>query len=329
VKKGISILLSIIGILALSLVIGGMLSVIIGFRYDRFVWISPTVVILDSLFLGLGLLVSMYFIRFLAPSAVSVISMLMLAFALMLGIGIISFMVFFIADPVAFLYSDNRTITYLLINLLFFISINIIISGFVVFQQIVLDREKALLEESALKTQMELQLLSSKVNPHFLFNSLNLMVSLLKTPRQAETALINLAEILRYQLDFSAAQSVSLASELKIVEKYLSIQQLRFGSKLSYQIDCEVETRIPPMIIQPLVENSIKHNIDITPHLAIEIAVCHSNEAIIIQVRDSMARMTPDMFNRGIGLTVTAKRVELMGGRMSIENGGVEISVKP
>ncbi|NQU63864.1 MAG: hypothetical protein HQ517_06220 [SAR324 cluster bacterium] len=124
--------------------LGGILSLIIGLKYDQFIWISPYITILDSLALGIAILISLYFSRYLAVRTKEVGLILMLSFGLMLGVGIIAFVVFFFADPTAFFYTDNRTVTYLLINLLFFISINIITSGFVIFQQTVLEKEKAL-----------------------------------------------------------------------------------------------------------------------------------------------------------------------------------------
>jgi len=325
-KRNIPHLISIVGVLGFSLVIGGILSLIIGLRYDQFIWISPTITILDSLFLGVGVLISLYFTRYLSTLTDRLFLVLLLSFGLILGVGIITFIGFFVFDPTAFLYSDNRTVTYLLINLLFFIAINVISSGFVLFQQTVLEKEKALQAETVLKTQMELRLLASKINPHFLFNSLNLMVSLLKTPDKAETALINLAEILRYHLDFSDLQRVSLASELDVVEKYLSIQQMRFGDRLSYRIDIQAEGQVPPMIIQPLVENCIKHNIDMTEHLAIDLRTFHADGRLTIAVRDSQACLTADMLDGGVGLTVTRRRVETLGGTFSIKDGGIEIS---
>lgn len=325
-KKGLSHLVGMIFVLSVSLIMGGILSLVIGLRYDQFIWIPAFITISDSLFLGVGILISVYFIRYLAPETNSIISLLLLVIGLILGMQIIAFVVFFFARPTAFLYSDNRTVTYLMINLLFFISINTIISGFVIFQRTVLEKEKALHEERALKAQMELKMLSSKVNPHFLFNSLNMMVSLLKTPQKAESALINLAEILRYQLDFSDARSVSITSELRVVEKYLALQQMRFGDKLDYRIECDVEGQIPPMVIQPLVENCIKHNIDKTDQLVVQLRVIQTPEGVVINVLDSMARLEPNMLTRGVGLTVTEKRVEHLGGTFSIKNGGVEIS---
>ncbi|NQU63865.1 MAG: histidine kinase [SAR324 cluster bacterium] len=154
------------------------------------------------------------------------------------------------------------------------------------------------------------------------------MVSLLKEPDKAETALINLSEILRYQLDFSDVQTVALGSELRIVEKYLSIQQMRFGEKLTYQIDSDAEGEIPPLIIQPLIENCIKHNIDAAEKLHIDLNIRNETGRVVINVLDSQARLSPDMLDKGVGLTVTRKRVEHLGGTFLIKNGGIEISFK-
>ena len=149
---------------------------------------------------------------------------------------------------------------------------------------------------------------------------------MLKTPDKAEETLINLSELLRYQLDISDAKTVSLKTELDVVKKYLSIQKLRFGNKLSYQINCQTEGEIPPLIIQPLVENSIKHNIDETEHLAIDITIFKENHRLVLSVFDSMARISPDLMDKGVGLSVTKRRVEHFGGSFSITRGGIEIS---
>jgi len=315
-----------VSVLAFSLLLGGGLSLIIGLSYDAIIWISPRIIIIDSLSLGLAILVSLYFSRFLAVKTRSKSLILLLSFSLMLGAGIISFAGFFLSNPASFLYSDNRTVTFLLVNLLFFITINIITSGFVVFQQTVIEKEKALNEEKVLKTQMELELLASKINPHFLFNSLNLLLSLLKTPDKAEETVINLSELLRYHLDIGDTKTVSLKSELSMVEKYLFIQKLRFGEKLTYQIDCHGTGNIPPLIIQPLVENSIKHNMDITDHLSISLKITEEGDQLVISIADSMAGIRPEMLGQGIGLTVTKKRVEYFGGSFLIKNGGIELS---
>ncbi len=308
------------------MLVGWISSLIIGLTYEQFIWISPNVTILDSLALGFTVILSLYFTRYLVEHTQKVLLILLLSFGLVLGAGILTFLGFFFYNPAIFLYSDNRTVTYLLINLLFFISINIVINGFVIFQYMLLENEKVLNEEKILKAQMELKLLTSKINPHFLFNSLNLMVSLLKTPDKAETALINLSELLRYQLDFSDAKTVSLEAELSAVEKYKKKKKMRFGDKLTYQIDCNTKGDIPPLIIQPLVENSIKHNIDVSEHLKIELKIAEIENRMIITIIDSLAELSPEMLDKGVGLTVTKKRVEHLGGIFLIQNGGIEIS---
>jgi len=83
------------------------------------------------------------------------------------------------------------------------------------------------------------------------------------------------------------------------------------------------------MILQPLVENSIKHNIDSTDQLTIQIKISDYDQGIKISVIDSMAAVEPGMLNKGVGLTATKQRIELSGGQFEIKNGGIEISFKP
>lgn len=325
-KQNLSHLFVTVIVLVSSLVFGGLLSIIIGLSFEAFFRISPVVILVDSLSLGLAVIISLYFTRYLVDRARNLLLILILAFGIMLGAGIIVFSGFFLSNPATFLYSDSRTVSFLLINLLFFITINIIVSGFVYFQQTVLQKEKAIGEEQVLKKQMELKFLSAKINPHFLFNSLNLLVSLLKTPDKAEKTLFNLSDLLRYQLDISDANSVELQTELEVVEKYLAIQKLRFGEKLSFTIDSQTTGKIPPLIIQPLVENSIKHNIDHTDQLGILISAIKSNNRLVINVSDSLKKLDSTMLGKGVGLITTKKRVEQSGGFFSIINGGIELS---
>ena len=316
-------------VLISSQIIGWVLNLIVGISYRGLFLIPANIVIIDSLALGFAVWVSLYFTRLLADRSDRAYLLLLLSFGLLFGTGTISRVIFFLSSPGSFLYADNRLVNYLLINLLFFISLNVIVNGFVILQHRILDREIALSKEKSLKTQMELNLLASKINPHFLFNSLNLMVSLLKYPEKAENALINLSDILRYQLDFTDEPTVTLETELNIVEKYLALQQMRFGERLSYQISGEAQGEILPMILQPLVENSIKHNIDSTDQLTIQIKISETDQGIKISVIDSMAAVEPGMLNKGVGLTATKQRIELSGGQFEIKNGGIEISFKP
>jgi two-component system, LytTR family, sensor histidine kinase AlgZ len=121
-----------------------------------------------------------------------------------------------------------------------------------------LGRERAL----KLATAARLSSLESRVHPHFLFNTLNSVASLIhEDPKRAETMVNQLAELLRFSLDSTQGGLVPLEREMKIVEDYLAIEQTRFGERLRYSIELEPGlglTLIPPLAVQTLVENSLK-----------------------------------------------------------------------
>ncbi|MDA3810026.1 MAG: histidine kinase, partial [Spirochaetaceae bacterium] len=166
---------------------------------------------------------------------------------------------------------------------------------------------------------------SSKINPHFLFNSLNLMVSLLDDKEKAEDVLIRLSELLRYNLEASKKRSIPLKEEINSVEKYLFIQKERFGKRLDYEISGKSEQEIPPLLLQPLVENSIKHNLDNSEYIKISIIIEEKDKTLNISVTDSEALLEEEMIGGGTGLEVTRKRVELSFGKLTIKDGGINI----
>jgi LytS/YehU family sensor histidine kinase len=105
----------------------------------------------------------------------------------------------------------------------------------------------------------------ARVNPHFLFNALSSIADLaVKDGPTAEMAIVKLASLYRYILTTSADQMVTLGQELEIVRSYLTLEKLRHGAKLDFELDIEGDTarvRLPGLLIQPLVENSIRHGI--------------------------------------------------------------------
>ncbi|HEX7688334.1 MAG TPA: histidine kinase, partial [Burkholderiaceae bacterium] len=120
--------------------------------------------------------------------------------------------------------------------------------------------------ESAL-ARAELAVISGKLNPHFLFNTLNSLIALTrKDARAAEDGLLRFAGLLRYVLDTkrSAADRVALADEIEFVRDYLALESLRLGPRLRVEWDVDPATlddEIPPLSLQPLVENSIVHGV--------------------------------------------------------------------
>lgn len=111
----------------------------------------------------------------------------------------------------------------------------------------------------------ELNLLKSQINPHFLFNSLNSVNALILTaPKQAGEMLIALSDYLRYTVLSTKNETNTLENELKNIERYLAIEKLRFGEKLSFHFESEesaLHCKIPSMLLQPLFENAIKHGV--------------------------------------------------------------------
>lgn len=114
-----------------------------------------------------------------------------------------------------------------------------------------------------LATEAQLASLESRIHPHFLFNTLNSIAALVREdPVLAETMVEKLSTLLRYSLDSNSDGLVLLSQELDITRKYLEIEKVRFGERLKYKISAQMETlekRVPPLALQTLVENSIKH----------------------------------------------------------------------
>jgi len=114
-----------------------------------------------------------------------------------------------------------------------------------------------------LATKAEIKALQAQINPHFLFNALNTIISFLRTsPDEARELIVNLSTYLRYNIE-ETSTLVDISKELQQVKAYVEIEKARFGVKLnvSYCIDENIQIKIPSLIIQPLVENSIKHGI--------------------------------------------------------------------
>ena len=129
-----------------------------------------------------------------------------------------------------------------------------------------LQQEEKEKSELALKNkEMQIALLKSQINPHFLFNTLNSISTLIHSSKdQARKVITQLSDIFRYALDSHTGKMVKLGDEIDFIENYILIQQVRFGDRLKFEkhIDTScLELSIPPMILQPLVENSVKYGI--------------------------------------------------------------------
>ena len=115
------------------------------------------------------------------------------------------------------------------------------------------------------ETTARLAELQSRIRPHFLFNTLNTALTLVRLdPARAEGVLEDLAELFRVAISESA-ESVSLGEEVDLAQRYLDIEQIRFGSRLhvTWELDAEAASaRVPPLLLQPLVENAVRHGVE-------------------------------------------------------------------
>lgn len=145
-------------------------------------------------------------------------------------------------------------------------------------------------EKAHLETQ--LRLLQAQIEPHFLFNTLSNIVGMIKDqPDAAEDTLLQLTKLLRANLKRTRETSTILGDELEIIEALLKISQIRMGSRLDYLIDVEdslLALPLPPMLLQPLVENAIKHGIEpMEGGGTIRIAIRHEDGQLRVEISDT------------------------------------------
>ena len=165
--------------------------------------------------------------------------------------------------------------------------------------------------------EAQLQALQRQLHPHFLFNTLNTISGLMRINVNAADLMIDrLGDLLRMTLDTSGTQQVPLKQELDVLKKYLEIEQTRFESRLSVAMHIEFESLdalVPNLILQPLVENAIRHGI--APHSRpgwIAIHAARDGPRLRIEIRDSGNGLPPDRLtalNRGVGLGNTRARL--------------------
>ena len=173
-------------------------------------------------------------------------------------------------------------------------------------------RAKRLRPAAVLARMNELQM---RIRPHFLFNTLNSAVALVRTdPERAETVLEDLADLFRRTLHESG-DTVTLAQEIELVQRYLEIESVRFGDRLRVQWALEPEVagfRLPPLILQPLVENAVRHGVEPSASGAdIRISTKKRGDNVVIKVGNTVpsGRGTP---GSGIALTNVRERIELL-----------------
>lgn len=178
-------------------------------------------------------------------------------------------------------------------------------------------KEKELEQERLqnLKVQAELHALQSRINPHFLFNSFNSIASLISSnPVKAEKMVVELSNLFRYSLNSEASNFVSIATELQIVETYLGIEKVRFDDRLDYEIEVPSELMdrlIPRFLIQPLVENAVKHGISKVKQGEVKLVFSSMSQKLVIELYDNGPFFIEPMTD-GFGLQSTFDKLNLL-----------------
>ena len=181
-------------------------------------------------------------------------------------------------------------------------------------------RDRRALELEAHLAQARLQALRTQLHPHFLFNTLNAISTLVHTaPNRADDMIGNLSALLRLSLDSATEQEVALGRELDFLDRYLDIEQIRFGPRLRVEKNIAAESRlalVPTFILQPLVENAIRHGIEpqVTPGV-IKIETRREGESLRVTISDTGVGL-PELADpaarpaEGIGLSNTRARLQ-------------------
>jgi signal transduction histidine kinase len=190
------------------------------------------------------------------------------------------------------------------------------------------EREVQATELTARLAQAQLQALRMQLNPHFLFNTLNAISSLmLRDVPAANKMLSRLGDLLRLTLENSHQQEVPLRQEIDMLRRYLDIEQIRFGDRLQLKLEVDpstLEATVPNLILQPLVENAIQHAIEPQAGAGkIELRSLRDNGRLVLQVADNGSGLKPDSAKaaarsdarrEGIGLSNTRERLRKLYG---------------
>ena len=199
-----------------------------------------------------------------------------------------------------------------------FMAIVVLICVFII--KIFYERQTILLENEKLmreNLQSQYQSLKNQVSPHFLFNSLTALKELIDDdPRNARQYVGHLSQVLRYTLQSNENQTVSLSDEIESVKSYIFLIKMRFGTNLNigFNINDRYKNhRLPPLVIQTLIENAVKHN-EISKRYSLNILLMTSEYDSLIVTNTIRKKLSLEP-GTGIGLANLTKQYELLSGK--------------
>jgi two-component system, LytTR family, sensor kinase len=190
--------------------------------------------------------------------------------------------------------------------------------------------------------QAQLHNLRLQLQPHFLFNTLNTISSVMyEDVRVADRMIARLSDLLRMSLEQGGSQEVTLEREMEFLRLYVETMKARFEERLNVQVEADADARlalVPPLLLQPLVENSIRHGADPSSSIVdVRVSAHRSNGTLFLEVRDhgpGLAGAKDVALHKGVGLSNTAERLErLYGGSHHIDlqnaqDGGLVVTLQ-
>lgn len=177
-------------------------------------------------------------------------------------------------------------------------------------------KEINLVKLNQLKTAAELQALQAKINPHFLYNALNSIASLIhEDAAKAEDMTLKLSKLFRYSINTMEESFSTIKEELEILDAYLAIEKIRFGNRIDFKIevlDFLLTKQIPRFLLQPLVENALKHGLkNSIANGQLKVKIEQIKDRLIIFVSDNGIPF-PEELSAGYGLQSTFDKLKLL-----------------
>jgi two-component system sensor histidine kinase AlgZ len=181
------------------------------------------------------------------------------------------------------------------------------------------EAERRALEARVLARDSELKALKAQINPHFLFNSLHSISSLAGSePARARQMSILLGDFLRMTLGMSERSSIGLGEELELIRKYLAIEQIRFGDRLRLEEEIDEQAMgcvVPPLVLQPLVENAVRHGVaTMTEGGWMRLKARRNGASVVMALENGFDEEAPSKRGAGVGLQNTRRRLETLHG---------------
>ena len=232
-------------------------------------------------------------------------------------------LIYIFPDPTSYREFLNESLPWRIITGIFYYLLFIMFYYVMLFYEDLQEKVKVEAQLQTLVNEAELSALKSQINPHFLFNSLNSISSLTITnPDKAQDMVIKLSDFLRYTLSHDKDEKASLKEEFSNLQRYLDIEKIRFGHRLNFSTNIPNECndfKIPNMILQPLIENAIKHGVyDSTEEVLVELKCTQDDDHVIIEIRNEYDPDTKKKKGEGIGLKNIKKRLQIIYKRQDL-----------